>query len=390
MTRLAAHFSCIVCLGTVLVIVCARFLFIQVDESVRVKKAVKELSTFTNSSCSKKTTLVFVKVHKAGGTTVYRLLMTFGLRHHLNFVIPQQTRKNRGHNLGWPRPLKQGQYLPRIPGEPFHILTNHVVYNREALHDVMPNHTVYMAILREPFSHLKSVMNFYDLPSLYKLPKKNTMKSFLSRPKFYEKRWRRHRKDQPFSYTNLMSFDMGIDPSSRLDTEYVRGHIKHLDAEFFLVLILEYLDESLVLLKRYMCWDISDIFYTTMNLMSYDQKIADASEKMRDQHRAWSVADYMLYEHFNRTLWRKIRQEGEDFWRELNTFRDMKTRVQEFCETSGRSKSARTTFEGSPWSKPFVVDFAFCRLLSKPLPLLRNGVRDAHLEKLHQHKIRVQ
>ncbi|XP_078600486.1 galactose-3-O-sulfotransferase 2-like [Branchiostoma floridae x Branchiostoma japonicum] len=280
MTRLAAHFSCIVCLGTVLVIVCARFLFIQVDESVRVKKAVKELSTFTNSPCSKKTTLVFVKVHKAGGTTVYRLLMTFGLRHRLNFVIPQHTRKNRGHNLGrrWQPSESKSNWNCR---------------------------------------HLKSVMNFYDLPSMYKLPKKNPMKAFLSRPRFYEKRWRRHRKDQPFSYTNLMSFDMGIDPSSRLDTEYVRGHIEHLDAEFFLVLILEYLDESLVLLKRYMCWDISDIFYTTMNLMSYDQKIADASEKMRDQHRAWSVADYMLYEHFNRTLWRKIRQEGEDFWAEV-------------------------------------------------------------------------
>ncbi|XP_066271407.1 galactosylceramide sulfotransferase-like [Branchiostoma lanceolatum] len=267
MPRLAAYFTCLVCLCTVLVIVCARFLFIQEGEPVRVKQTF----TFaTRKSCSKKTDLVFVKVHKAGGTTVYRLLMTFGLRHHLNFVIPQWTRKNRGHNLGWPRPLEDGQYLPRIHGEPFNILTNHVVYNRETLQNIMPDGTVYLSILREPFSHLKSVMNFYNLPKLYKLPKEDPMKAFLAQPDFYERRWRRTRKtnNQPFSFTNLMSFDLGMDPSLRMDAEYVRRYIERLDREFLLVLILEYLDESLVLLKRYMCWDISDIFYTTMNLMT--------------------------------------------------------------------------------------------------------------------------
>ncbi|KAI8489035.1 Galactose-3-O-sulfotransferase [Branchiostoma belcheri] len=169
-------------------------------------------------SCRKKTNLVFIKVHKAGGTAMCQLFYRFGVRYGLNFVLPNGSSDTKSFNLGWPWPLKESQYMRRINDEPFNILTNHAVYRRDVFHSIMPNDTVYLAILREPFSYLKSAMNFYHLRWKYSLPKENTLPAFLRKPSFYEDPWRKSR-GQPFSYTNLMSFDMGINFSARLDAE---------------------------------------------------------------------------------------------------------------------------------------------------------------------------
>ncbi|XP_066271422.1 galactosylceramide sulfotransferase-like [Branchiostoma lanceolatum] len=290
---------------------------------------------------------------------------------------------------GWPRPLKEGQYMRRINDEPFNILTNHAVYSRDVFRRIMPNDTAYLAILREPFSHLKSAMNFYHLrtPRKYNMPMNDTITAFLRQPRFYEGRYR-SRRNQPFSYTNLMSHDMGINFTSRLDTEYVERYVTRLDREFLLVLILEYLDESLVLLKRYMCWDMEDILYKKIYSGSYDLKRVTATPELRQKHEKWSKADYILYRHFNRSLWRKINMEGQDFWAEVRTFRDMHARTTRFCNSGeGReNQTARLVFDQTPWNQRVHIDYEFCRLLRSGYAPMRHQahvIRKSRLQGLH-------
>ncbi|XP_078681646.1 galactosylceramide sulfotransferase-like [Branchiostoma floridae x Branchiostoma belcheri] len=367
-------------------------------------------------SCRKKTNFAFIKVHKAGGTTMCQLFYRFGLRHSLNFVLPNGNSDTTWFNLGWPYPLKESQYMRRINNEPFNILTNHAVYRRDVFHSIMPNDTVYLAILREPFSHLKSAMNYYGLPGKYKLPRKNTITSFLQNPSSYEDPWRK-RMRQPFSHTNLMSWDMGINLSARLDAEcgknvqrkiviqflsekccivtfaqYVDTYVTRLEREFMLVLILEYLDESLVLLKRYMCWDMPDIFYKKRGPQSYKLKNVTATPELRAQHEKWSRADYILYRHFNTSLWEKINREGRDFWAEVQTFRDMHERTRRFCHPRERSdnQSARLEFGQTPWSRRFHIDYQFCRLLRSRYAWMRNRahvLREKRLSRLQGRRV---
>ena len=42
--------------------------------------------------------------------------------------------------------------------------------------------------------------------------------------------------------------------------------------------------------------------------------------------------DYLLYDHFNQSLWKQIKIEGQDFWEELKYFRILKQNVSEFCQ----------------------------------------------------------
>lgn len=55
---------------------------------------------------------------------------------------------------------------------------------------------------------------------------------------------------------NSMAFDLGLEhASSKADVEAL---IQEMDG-WGLVLITEYMDESLVVLARLMCWDIEDV-----------------------------------------------------------------------------------------------------------------------------------
>ena len=110
----------------------------------------------------------------------------------------------------------------------------------------------------------------------------------------------------------------------------VRNEITKLDRDFELVLIMEYFDESLILLKKALCWTFQDILYVKFNQRQHKPKIK-ISEKVKQNIREWNKADVMLHDYFNRTLWRKIHDYGSSFWRDLNDFRRMNSKMQSSC-----------------------------------------------------------
>lgn len=64
----------------------------------------------------------------------------------------------------------------------------------------------------------------------------------------------------PFFYLGQL-FDLGVDKqdySTKLKLDFA---VRDLEEQLDVVLILEYLDESLVLLQRMLCWDLHDVVY---------------------------------------------------------------------------------------------------------------------------------
>lgn len=64
---------------------------------------------------------------------------------------------------------------------------------------------------------------------------------------------------------NSQAFDLGIDHDA--SEAHVDKVIKQMDG-WELVLITEYMDESLVLLKRKMCWTLDDVAYFALKVLS--------------------------------------------------------------------------------------------------------------------------
>ncbi|KXJ28784.1 Galactosylceramide sulfotransferase [Exaiptasia diaphana] len=188
-----------------------------------------------------------------------------------------------------------------------HILCNHARYNKRILRHLFPkDESIYITILREPFSHYESVFNYFELWKGLGI------------------------KDRSRLLRNPMLYDLGLDFRFYQDETAVRKYIKFLEREFELVMMMEYFDESVVLLKRMMCWDIDDIVFIKHNERQKKDK-KRLSPLLHANIKRWNQADFILYNHFNKTFWKKIEAEGPDFYKDLSSLRRRNQEVFEMC-----------------------------------------------------------
>ncbi|XP_072051968.1 galactosylceramide sulfotransferase-like [Amphiura filiformis] len=130
---------------------------------------------------------------------------------------------------------------------------------------------------------------------------------------------------------NNQMLDLGLRTTKFRNSSAVAKHIKKLSREFDLMLITEYFDESLLLLRKLMCWSFDDILYLKQNVRADESRSQSLSEPLKDRIRKWNVADTRLYEYFNQTLWKKIAAYGPSFRRDLQYFKDKETYLHNLC-----------------------------------------------------------
>ena len=76
-----------------------------------------------------------------------------------------------------------------------------------------------------------------------------------------------------------MSFDLGLEQKSFTEDEKISEFVDELSKKLNLVLIADYFDESLVLLKRLLCWDLEDIIYVKQKMRSITYKNSITSKQ---------------------------------------------------------------------------------------------------------------
>ena len=307
-----------------------------------------------NRFCHLKHNVVFLKVHKAGSTTVMNALQRFGLCRNLTFVLPKI-----GHYLGKKSTLNWKSIMPLKPNHTFNILCNHVVYNRKAFRKILNRPMFYFAILRSPFDQFLSAFYYYThvYPNNYliKVPGDNPISEYLKDPAKYESLLR----DPRYSYTNnRMAFDLGLELSEVRNERNISEYIKILDEDFHFIMIMEYFEISMVLLKRQLCWDLKDILYVPKNIHS--TKMYKVGVDDMRLHREWAKADYMIYEHFLEAFWKKVVQEGPDLALEVNHYRSLLTATRHFC--SSKSQSSIVILQ-SPWNEKFELTLKECQII---------------------------
>ncbi len=170
---------------------------------------------------------------------------------------------------------------------------------------IMPTNTKYISILRYPPKQFESMYSYYALKGRYHA----SLDQFASRAKElynkYEGRNPRH------SGLNPTLYDLGLQRNDLATPDKIDKHIQFVDKSFDLILISEFLKESLILLKDLMCWTMEDIAYFSSNKRD-SSLVKDISEETEKQLLNWHAGDYKLYQYFNRTLHRKIQEYGVD------------------------------------------------------------------------------
>ncbi len=179
----------------------------------------------------------------------------------------------------------------------------------------------------------ESLFTYYnqDSQSFKRVPS-GSLEAFLKEP------WHYYRPNESNSMyaRNTLTFDLGGDKDRpATDEAYAQTFLAEVDQVFSLVLIAEYFDESLVLLRHLLSWDLDDILYVKLNMRTQSSK-QRLTPDLPAKIRAWNSLDARLYDHFNASLWRQLSALGPDcVAREVRLLRQTQERLMRCCFGGG-------------------------------------------------------
>uniref|UniRef100_G3N6I0 Galactose-3-O-sulfotransferase 4 n=1 Tax=Gasterosteus aculeatus TaxID=69293 RepID=G3N6I0_GASAC len=249
-------------------------------------------------SCQPHTHIMFLKTHKTASSTVLNMLYRFGEERNLRFALPL------GYQLGYPLPFNAHRvkgYRGRGAME-YHIMGNHMRFNKPEVEKVMPADTFYFSIIRNPVALAESSFAYYkEVAPAFR--KAKTLGDFADDPrKYYDPRLRNNHYAR-----NVLLFDFGMDHNANFSEALARRAEQMIRQTFKLILVSEYFDQSMILLRHALCWPLDAVVSFSLNARQQKPSIL---EEQREKLRQWNALDWHLYKSFNRTFWEEIHRFG--------------------------------------------------------------------------------
>ncbi|NXT85708.1 G3ST2 sulfotransferase, partial [Zapornia atra] len=275
--------------------------------------------------CRARTNIMFLKTHKTASSTILNIMFRFVERYNLTVALPA----NHLVHLGYPETFLANfvEGFQAI-GQNYNIMCNHLRFNPSEVQKVMAENTFYFSILRNPIPLLESSYIYYkdDVPAFR--TSKDVNEYLASPMKFYHQ----ENQEQNIYARNIMWFDFGYDNNAKDNKKYIQGVLNEIERNFHLILIADYFDESMVLLKHALCWDLDDVIYFKLNSRSQDT-IQTLTPESKEQIKAWCSLDWQLYLHFNQTFWRRIEETIglEELEKEVSHLRMRQKELMETC-----------------------------------------------------------
>ena len=181
---------------------------------------------------------------------------------------------------------------------------------------------------------------------------------------------------------------LGFNPWDSENKIKVDQFIKHISTQFEHIIISEHHDESMIVMRRKLCWEISDIIYLPLNIRNYTYKSAPMDQTLIEKLWNWSKVDFLLYNIFNKTLWKEVSGYGQEFWNELEFYLLQKKKIYEFCKPvlsviQHNTNEVRELLDlnyymilpKSPWGSEYKIDYIWCLMSKIDSIVLRNFIR---------------
>lgn len=282
--------------------------------------------------CREKTHIVFLKTHKTASSTILNILYRFGEKRNLTFALPLNKNSQLFYPFYFAPHFVEGVTSRRV--SEFHIMCNHMRFKKSEVAKVMPRDTFYFSILRNPVSMMESIFIYYkSIPAFHG---KRTLDDFFnsSRTQYNASIVNNH-----YAH-NILAFDFGLNNSATVESpdleKQVSDAISAIERDFRLILISEYFEESMVLLRHYLCWSLEDVTSFKLNSRS-DRTRHKLSPETADKIKKWNALDWRIYLYFNATFWRKLdsiigRRQLE---KEVSELKALQTQLSEICLKDG-------------------------------------------------------
>ncbi|KAK6194858.1 hypothetical protein SNE40_000397 [Patella caerulea] len=278
------------------------------------------------------------------------MLHRFALRYNLNVVLPDKNGKYFWI-LGKLYQNTHRKIIPVAKDEEYNILAVDTFYNKHIYEQLIPINPFFLAIFREPVERYISYL-FYQSDTCAILNQKKKTNPYI----FHD-----YTGETP-PILNDFSFNENIMNVSRFT--------ERMDNEFDMIMVTEYFDQSLILLKRKLCWNFQDIIYITSN-----KNLEDAGYALSPADRQNIIShfknDLIFYEHFKSKLFTEMSKLGVGFLEELHHFKMVLKLVKDYC-TFVKKGDESLVIPESMWNQPFIVDPFECYIMRlNELPLVR-------------------
>ncbi|XP_013407814.1 galactose-3-O-sulfotransferase 3 [Lingula anatina] len=311
----------------------------------------------TEEMCRPKKHVLFVKVPKCGSSTLSSIFLRYGFRYSLDVALPLNNEFNLNSLLN----------SLNSSAEKRDIFASHVTYDVIKQHKhLIPKNALYITIIREPLGAFKSFFNFRHKGSDFGIEGEDQIRNFFANSTLYS-------SPASSKFWNRMVRYLGYKPppsnSSQEAEKAALQYVRLLDREFDFVVILEYFEESLILLRRMLCWATHDMLYTQQkpgsSFSEYYKSSHTANPVVVQKHRELSYADYILYDYFKLKTEKLIESQDDDFFNEVRNFKTVNGKVTRFCQNkTARNRDETLKMAPTRWSSGFTLRREYCHLLA--------------------------
>lgn len=251
--------------------------------------------------CTPQEHIMFLKTHKCASTTLQNLFFRYGVLRSLVIALPDSA-----NYFGHPE-LFQANMVPQhllSPNGAVDIFAVHSRLNVPQLLQVLHPHAAFVTVVRDPGSQFESIYGYYQLQSLTGYSLETFLKLPLEKQISYRQGYGR-------IGPNSMLFDLGVEFNLSSTAVEVQRAVQRIDETFDLVMIVEKMDESLILLKKLLCWEYDDILIFTRNSRMESSKVVLSDDELR-QIQELNSGDVHLYNHFLAKHNEAVLQYGRD------------------------------------------------------------------------------
>lgn len=303
--------------------------------------------------------IAFLKVHKTGSSSVQNIFLRFGDLRNLTFILAHDAKDKSESSfpnvISYKRTLLENNIVSPPPGRNYDLMCCHVVFNKTQFAKFLPQDTVYIAVVRHPIKRLESAIRYF------RMFKAVDLHTLAVNPFLYD-------RQLPSMANNRMAFEFGFPlhlfPRSINDynksniAEEISENLQVVKYTFDLILVNEFMDESLILMKRLLGWHVKDIIYQK-KLVAESEEVRRFQESDTDRLAAFLHLDFLLYQMAVKEVMKKIEKAENGFQGEVDHFKHIVQEVTYLC--NNKSKNART-FAQTRWDSAFEITQKDCKL----------------------------
>jgi len=211
----------------------------------------------------------------------------------------------------------------------YDVFVNHACYTPHILEEIMGRDYKLISIIRDPVERLNSRYSFINLARTYNCSLSKLIK------------YKKLNVNLLCMHSPLYSFGIDCNKKDYYNTSLIQSKINEINDKFDLILIQEFMQESLLLLRNMLALTWQDLVQISINKTKEKERLSKKVYKML-QELLWP--EYLLYNFFKKKFQNEMVKHENLLMQEKDILRRLQAKATEECEVTLRPSKWLSTY----------------------------------------------